>query len=209
MKARRLFCLLAAMLVSVVVSRAGDYSGVEAAKHIGEQAAVTDRVDDVHEAKGNIFVNMGGRHPNEAFTAFIPSKSAKDFPDIKECKGLTLTISGKIQDHQGKPEIVVTSPSQISRKDNAASKTSPPIAASTPAEPKPPAIAPATPVQTKPLAAPQAASAETIMLTQPVQVKLKYGVATLPAGLTLPIVGGDADGIVVEYAGEKVTLPPR
>ena len=96
--------MLAAILVSVVVSQASDYSGLEAAKHIGEQAAVTDRVDDVHEAKGNIFVNMGGRHPNEVFTAFIPSKSAKDFPDIKECKGVMLTISGKIQEHNGKPE---------------------------------------------------------------------------------------------------------
>ena len=34
----------------------------EAAKHVGEIATVTDRVDGVHQSsKGNIFLNMGGK----------------------------------------------------------------------------------------------------------------------------------------------------
>jgi hypothetical protein len=55
----------------------------------------------------------------------------------------------------------------------------------------------------------QAPSAkETITLDKPVQVKVKYGTATVPAGTTLPVLGRDANGVVVEYIGEKVTLPP-
>src|SRR6202011_3635031 len=53
------------------------YTATEVAKHIGENATVTDRVDSVHQSgKGNIFLNMGGKYPNQAFTAFIPAKSA-------------------------------------------------------------------------------------------------------------------------------------
>jgi hypothetical protein len=53
-----------------------------------------------------------------------------------------------------------------------------------------------------------APSANTLTLDKPVQVKVKYGTATIPAGTTLTVVSRDANGIVVDYAGEKVTLPP-
>ena len=50
---------------------------VEAAKHLGETATVTDKVDGVAQsARGHIFLNMGGKCPNYAFTAFIPAASA-------------------------------------------------------------------------------------------------------------------------------------
>lgn len=55
----------------------------------------------------------------------------------------------------------------------------------------------------------QAPSArETITLDKPIHVKVKYGTATIPAGTILPVVSRGADGVVVEYLGEKVTLPP-
>ena len=37
---------------------------VEAAKHVGETATVTGRVDGVQQSsKGNIFLNIGGKYP--------------------------------------------------------------------------------------------------------------------------------------------------
>ena len=91
-----------------------EYTALESAKHIGETALVTDKVEDVYQAKsGHIFLNMGGRHPNETFTVFIPAPAASAFKDFKVYQGKTITVSGKIQDHQGKPEIVVKSPGQI------------------------------------------------------------------------------------------------
>jgi hypothetical protein len=50
--------------------------------------------------------------------------------------------------------------------------------------------------------------ANTITLDKPVQVKVKYGTATIQAGTTLPVVSRDANGVVVQYMGENVTLPP-
>jgi RecJ-like exonuclease len=94
-----------------------DYSPSEAAKHAGEMATVTGKVEDVHRAQGgSIFLNMGGKHPNEEFTAFIPSKYAEKFADIEKTDGATVTVSGKIEMHEGKPQIIVIAPSQITQK---------------------------------------------------------------------------------------------
>jgi hypothetical protein len=51
------------------------------------------------------------------------------------------------------------------------------------------------------------AAADTITLDKPVQVRVKYGTATIPAGTTLHVVTRDANGVVVDYGGENVTLP--
>src|SRR5437016_946284 len=94
-----------------------EYTAIESAKHIGETATVTDKVDDVYQAKGgNVFLNLGGRHPNEAFTVFIPTSSASAFKDVKVYDGKVITVSGKIEEHNGKPQMIVKSPSQITSK---------------------------------------------------------------------------------------------
>jgi DNA/RNA endonuclease YhcR with UshA esterase domain len=100
------------------------YSAQDAAKHIGETATVTDKVDDAYQAKGgNIFLNLGGRHPNEAFTVFIAATNADAFKDFKSYEGKTISVTGKIEDHKGKPEISVKSSSDITVKDNSAAAT--------------------------------------------------------------------------------------
>jgi DNA/RNA endonuclease YhcR with UshA esterase domain len=94
-----------------------EYTALEAAKHIGETATVTDKVDDVFQAKGgNIFLNMGGRHPNQAFTIFIAASNASAFKDFKVYEGKTISVSGKIEDHKGKPEMAVKTPADITSK---------------------------------------------------------------------------------------------
>jgi hypothetical protein len=62
--------------------------------------------------------------------------------------------------------------------------------------------------QAKTTGAGAASTAETITLDKAVQVKVQYGTATIPAGTTLTVISRDANGVVVEYMGEKVTLPP-
>ena len=60
----------------------------------------------------------------------------------------------------------------------------------------------------QPAAAGAAPAADTITLDKLIQVKVKYGTATIPAGTTLPVVSRDANGVVVQYMGENVLLPP-
>ena len=92
------------------------YSASEAAKYVGETA--TDKITGVQASKTcHIFLNMGGRYPNQLFTAFIPKNSADEFPDSQEANGQTVSVTGKLVLYKGKPEIVVDIPSQIKKKD--------------------------------------------------------------------------------------------
>lgn len=52
-----------------------------------------------------------------------------------------------------------------------------------------------------------ASVANTIVLKHPTSVHLRYGTATLPAGLSLRVVRRTNLDVVVEYAGEHVTIP--
>jgi DNA/RNA endonuclease YhcR with UshA esterase domain len=117
MKRKTLFTLFALICAASIIAQSTSYKAVEAAKHVGETATITDTVDGVHQSgKGNIFLNMGGKYPNQAFTAFIPSASAAQFSNPQQYEGRTVSVSGKITLYNGKPEIIVNSPSQISAK---------------------------------------------------------------------------------------------
>ena len=100
-----------------IIAQGVSFTATEAAKHVGETTTITGTVDGVHQSgKDNIFLNIGGKYPNQAFTAFIPSSSASQFSNPQQYEGRTLAVSGKIALYKGKPEIIVNSPSQISVK---------------------------------------------------------------------------------------------
>ena len=94
-----------------------EYSALEAVKHIGEKARVTGTVQRVSQTQaGSIFLDLGAKYPDNPFTVFIPRSSADKFLDYKKYDGLTITVSGEIQEYNKKAEIVVTDPSQITRR---------------------------------------------------------------------------------------------
>jgi len=118
MKTKTFLALFVAAIATLAIAQAPPtYPPEEAPKHVGETATITGTVDSVHQSgKGNIFLNMGGKYPNQAFTAFIPSSSAAQFSNPQQYEGRTVAVSGKISLYKGKPEIIVNSPSQISAK---------------------------------------------------------------------------------------------
>ncbi len=72
---------------SVTAQSPATCTAVEAAKHVGEIATVTYRVDGVHQSsKGNIFLNLGGKYPNQALTAWIPSAGAGQFSNPRQLR---------------------------------------------------------------------------------------------------------------------------
>ena len=102
---------------NAIAQTPASYTGAEAAKHLNETATIKDRVDGFHQsANGNMSLNMGGKYPNQAFTAFIPSKNAAELSDAQRYDGQIISVTGKISLYKGKPEIIVTSPSQITAK---------------------------------------------------------------------------------------------
>src|SRR5438309_11630258 len=115
MKTKTLLTLFAVISAASITAQAPSYTAAEAAKHVGETAIVKDRVDGFHQSgKGNIFLNMGGKYPNQAFTAFIPAASAAQLSQAQQYEGRIVAVSGKISLYKGKPEIIVNSPPQIS-----------------------------------------------------------------------------------------------
>ena len=75
----------------------------EAAKHVGETVTITDKVFSGKYFENNkmTLLDIGGYNPNQLLTLMIPGADKGKFKGNPEI------------DYKGKPEIVVTDPSQI------------------------------------------------------------------------------------------------
>jgi len=85
----------------------------DAAKHIGEEVTICDKVF------GGKFLNIpgltlldlgGGSHPNELLSLVIKGDDRKKFTVAPEdkFKGQQVCVTGKLVDYRGKPEIMIT-----------------------------------------------------------------------------------------------------
>jgi DNA/RNA endonuclease YhcR with UshA esterase domain len=84
----------------------------EAKDFIGETKVVKGPVAGVFVSnKGTVLINFDEGHPNSTFVAVIYKDAAVTYDDIK--KGSILTITGKIEEYKGKPQIILTEQSQI------------------------------------------------------------------------------------------------
>jgi DNA/RNA endonuclease YhcR with UshA esterase domain len=110
--------LTLAMLLSAVMLFGSDpIPSTQAKDHVGETATVCGHVADsryVENGSHVTFLNFDNRYPNHSFTGFIPSENRTKFgtPE-KDYLGKDICITGKIQNYNGKPEIVLSEPQQI------------------------------------------------------------------------------------------------
>jgi hypothetical protein len=109
--------LLPLLLVSVACCHAAPILPEEAKDHIGENASVRGLVEQVSfSQKGNAFLNFGGKYPQQIFTGFVPVRSVNALGGEKVLKSLAgnpVTVTGKIELYKGRPEIVISPPTQI------------------------------------------------------------------------------------------------
>jgi DNA/RNA endonuclease YhcR with UshA esterase domain len=89
----------------------------EAAKHIGETVTITDKVygGKLFSNTNMTLLDLGGTNPNQTLTIMIPGTDKAKFKGSPEVdyKGKDITVTGKIIDYKGKPEIIVTDPAQL------------------------------------------------------------------------------------------------
>jgi hypothetical protein len=86
----------------------------DAKNHIGESMAVAGTVSEIHVSrKGTVLIDMDGNFPNEQFTAVWLAPGAP-VAQIQNFDGKTISVKGTIQEYRGRPEIILTSMSQIS-----------------------------------------------------------------------------------------------
>ncbi len=110
---------IAALAISTPAQTPTEYTALEAGKHIGETAVVTGKAERVSKASGgNIFIDLGGKHPNAPFTVFIGAKDAEKVGDVQQYEGKMIAVTGKIIAYKDKPEITVSSSSQITIRND-------------------------------------------------------------------------------------------
>ena len=108
--------LIAGLTMSLMATSAaaGTIGDKEALAHVGQTSTVQGVVSEVRVSKkGNEFLNFGGPFPKQDFRAVIFARYASAFGGVKEYGGKHVSVTGAIKLYQGKPEIVLQSPSQL------------------------------------------------------------------------------------------------
>jgi DNA/RNA endonuclease YhcR with UshA esterase domain len=89
----------------------------DAHSHVDQTVTVEGAVSNVHKIPSGItFIDMGGKYPDNTFTAVILAADTAKFPDMTSLNGKTVDVTGKVQLYKGKPEILLTDTSQIKAK---------------------------------------------------------------------------------------------
>jgi micrococcal nuclease len=104
-----LFCSIASAQTKIAAKNA--------AKHIGQTVTIFDKVCS-SKLIGNsnmVLLDIGWAHPNQYLTVVIEGKDRAKFNNKPEeyYKGRDVTVTGKIIDYKGKPEIIVSSPDEL------------------------------------------------------------------------------------------------
>ena len=91
-----------------------DYTSASA--HVGEYASVRGILVEAYTSKtGTVFLDFCKSYKSCAFSGVIFADDVKKFGDLSRYAGTSITLTGKISSYQGKAEIILSSPSQISK----------------------------------------------------------------------------------------------
>jgi DNA/RNA endonuclease YhcR with UshA esterase domain len=86
----------------------------EAGQYISTNITVKGLVSQVSQSRsGTIFINFGGEYPNVVFFAVIFDDYLDQFTDVFSLEGAVIAVTGTVKMYRGKPEIILTSNSQI------------------------------------------------------------------------------------------------
>jgi DNA/RNA endonuclease YhcR with UshA esterase domain len=90
----------------------------DAPKHLGEIVTIEGPVSEVHNdsRSGVIFINMGGRFPNQACTGVIFKDDTGKFRDVDSLTGKVIDITGRVKDYKGRCEIILNDATQLKVK---------------------------------------------------------------------------------------------
>jgi hypothetical protein len=113
----RLLFVLLGLLLCLVIIRADDRAVItdsEAIRCVGRYVEVRGLVVSVTTSPlGTAFISFGREYPNQTFAGFVGSDSKMKTDQITALQQKIIGVIGTIELHDGKPEIKVTSMSQI------------------------------------------------------------------------------------------------
>lgn len=113
MKAKLFLFLFLFLGLSALTYTQDTISSKDAKDFIGETKIIRGIVASVFVSnKGTVLINFDEAYPNATFVAVIkPVNNGVSYAEVK--KGSILTITGKIEEYKGKPEIILNDQSQI------------------------------------------------------------------------------------------------
>jgi hypothetical protein len=120
MNPARLLAASAVIGLCAISAGAADLRPEDAVRHIGETATVCGVVASAKfEANARskpTLLDVGKAYPQAIFTAVIYGDNRSKFgtPETS-LRGKRVCVTGRISDYRGKPEIVLTDPSQLTQ----------------------------------------------------------------------------------------------
>jgi len=97
----------------------------QAKAYIGKQVTVTGIVAQVSIRPSLIFLNFEKSYPDNPFTAIVRNSHTNEFEKLPALQGKAVAVKGQVKDYNGKPEMELTSKSQL----KLLSTTNPPVGA--------------------------------------------------------------------------------
>ena len=92
-----------------------DYTSASA--HVGDTASVRGTLIDAYtSSSGTVFLDFCKSYKTCSFSGVIFADDVKKFGDLSRYNNTVITLTGKISSYQGKAEIVLSDPSQLSTK---------------------------------------------------------------------------------------------
>jgi DNA/RNA endonuclease YhcR with UshA esterase domain len=105
------------LVLAALPARAETIGPGDAKAHVGQTVTMEATINDVRTGRsGATFIEIGGRYPDNDFTAVIFAGDVAKFPNASALQGKTVAISGPVQLYRGRPEIVLKSPDQLKAK---------------------------------------------------------------------------------------------
>lgn len=94
----------------------GTYAYTDAEAHVGEYASVRGTLIKTYtSASGTTFLDFCKSYKSCPFSGVIFATDTKKFGNLSRYVGTDITLTGKISSYQGKAEIILSDPKQISK----------------------------------------------------------------------------------------------
>ena len=99
----------------IIQSKVEKISAADAVRYIGKKEIVCTRVYGVKELPSINFINVGANFPNNPLTIVVFPGDKRNFKDGLEIyDNKNICVTGTIKEYNGKPEIIITGPQDIS-----------------------------------------------------------------------------------------------
>jgi TonB family protein len=109
-----MLALLPTLFSLLAVAAPPTITPAEAAQHVGEEVVVRGKIEQIVTALTmTTHINFGGRYPDQVFTGKIFKASQGLFMGVKSYEGKVAEVQGVVRMYKGKPEIMISQPSQL------------------------------------------------------------------------------------------------